>query len=129
MGWADLVIFSAVLTTLCRAFWSAEGQLPYQTEQLLVRMLSITHPCRRGGGHLSSCSYLFLIKANQSESNHTFLSSTLSINPSTPGGTSTPNLTAAALRKLAPARGATGPAQLRFKKTLVSQIQMFSIPY
>ena len=41
-GWADLVIFSAVLTTLFRAFWSAAaGQLPYQTERLLVRMLSI----------------------------------------------------------------------------------------
>ena len=39
-GWAHLVIFSAVIT-LCRAFWSATGQLPYQTERLLVRMLSI----------------------------------------------------------------------------------------
>ena len=40
-GWADLVIFSAVLTTLCRAFWSAAGPLSYQTEILLIRMLSI----------------------------------------------------------------------------------------
>jgi hypothetical protein len=40
-GWADLVIFSAVLTTLCRAFWSAAGPLSYQTESLLIRMLSI----------------------------------------------------------------------------------------
>ena len=40
-GCAVLVIFSAVLTTLCSAFWSAAEQLPYQTERLLVRMLSI----------------------------------------------------------------------------------------
>lgn len=40
-GWADLVIFSADLTTLCRAFLSATEQLPYQTERLLVKMLSM----------------------------------------------------------------------------------------
>ena len=40
-GRDDLMIFSAVLTTLCSAFLSAPRQLPYQTETLLVRMLSI----------------------------------------------------------------------------------------
>ena len=48
-GWADLVIFSAVLTTLCRAFWSAAEQLLYQTERLLVRMLSMA-PLKDGEG-------------------------------------------------------------------------------
>ena len=40
-GWADLVNFSALLTTPGSAFWSAAGPLPYQTGRLLLRTLSI----------------------------------------------------------------------------------------
>ena len=46
-GWADLVIFSALLTTLCRAFWSAAGQL--RSRRLRVLLLRVPSVVRADG--------------------------------------------------------------------------------
>ena len=60
-GWADLVIFSAVFTTLCSAFSSAARQQLYQTERLLVRMFSIAPPVEGGEGRRGEVNILIHI--------------------------------------------------------------------
>lgn len=61
-GREEPMIFSAVLTTLCRDFQSAALHAPTHTEMQLVRMLSMVplkKVVRMGGGrrvHLHQCS-------------------------------------------------------------------------
>lgn len=57
---ADLVILSAFLTTLCRAFWSAIKQLPYEAERLLVRILSVVPPLKVVGAEEGRSALLVL---------------------------------------------------------------------